>query len=212
MFDYFGAALAVLVTLGLLSYVLVGNTGLFRTLLALFVGVTAGYIASVVVRYVLAPRLLEPLRVRHWLVLTPFVFVLLLFLHRTRLSFAATPVLALLTGVAAATLVAGTVLGTLFPQIQATWQAWRGTGGLTPLQGIVVWLLVIFVLTVFFYRDPGHLPAALRWPLRAAQALGNLALTITLAVLVLRLYQTALMVLGERLWFLWQTLNRLIFG
>lgn len=210
LWEYVGLALAALLTLGILSYVLFGAHELFRLLVALVVGVMAGYVAATVVRMLVLPRLIQPLLVRHWLVLLPFGLAFLLLFHPTRFSRLAVPVLALLVGVAGATLVGGAILGTLFPQIQATWQDWAGLGGLTPFQAALSWLLVMAVLSAFYYGRTQDWPKLVRYPVRAIQGLGMVVVAITLGALVVRVYQAALLALSERLLFLWQALLALL--
>ncbi len=208
-----GLVVALVMTVGVLSYALFGNHELFRGVAAVFVGVTAGYAAAVVMRTFVIPRLIQPFLVRHWVVVVPLVLGLLLLLRGTRFGGLATPVLAFLVGVAAATLLVGVVLGTLFPQVLATWKEWSGFRvWLTPAQGMLSWLFVIAVLVAFHFGRHEDWPRALQYPFRGLRIVGRFVVVVTLAVLFLRVYQSALLALAERVLFLWEALRFLLLG
>ncbi len=213
LWDWLGLAVALVMTLGILSYIFFGNYELFRAVVAVFVGALAGYAAAVVMRSFLIPRLVQPLMVRHWVVALPLLLGLLLLLRGTRFGHLATPVLAFLVGVSAAVLLAGAVLGTLFPQVLATWKEWSGLGQwLTPNQGVLGWVIVMAVVASFYFGAEERAGRALRPALRVVRFAGRLAVVISLAVLFVRVYQSALFALVERVFFLWETLRTLLLG
>jgi hypothetical protein len=122
--DLIAGILSFMLTLMVLSY-LIGDNPAFRVAVYLFVGVSAGYAATVALRQVLLPRLVEPLfnggfseRILAFVAL--FLGVLLLMKISPRTARWGNPVIAFLVGVGAAVTVGGAVLGTIFPQTQAS--------------------------------------------------------------------------------------------
>lgn len=120
--------LSFLFTVLILSY-LIGDNPLFRIAVYLFVGVTAGYVASVVLWQVIMPRLITPtlsmiqtgsydqgiFLAVPWLGLA---FILMKI--SPRLSKIASIAMAFLVGAGAAVIIAGALLGTIIPQVSAT--------------------------------------------------------------------------------------------
>lgn len=121
--DIIWAVIAFTLTLLVFSY-LFGDNFLFRFVAYLFVGVTAGYMAVLMIYQVLLPRIIYPLRggstPEILLAVVPLVLGLLLFGKLVpRLSFLGNVPAGFLVGVGAATLVGGALLGTLGGQIQS---------------------------------------------------------------------------------------------
>ena len=119
-----GAFTGFILTLLIFSYLL-GDNGLFRFTVHLFVGVAAAYMAAVAFYSVVWPRLIQPiivgLPVERLLALVPLGLSLLLLAKASRrFSSWGTPVMAFLVGVGAATAIGGAIFGTLFPQVQAS--------------------------------------------------------------------------------------------
>jgi hypothetical protein len=111
-------------TLMILSY-LIGDNPFFRVAVFIFVGVSAGYAAAVAWHQVLQPRLFEPLLtgslVERALVVVPLLLgVLLLMKISPRTAQLGNLSMGYLVGVGAAVAVGGAVMGTLFPQVQAS--------------------------------------------------------------------------------------------
>ena len=94
---------------------------IYRIAVYVFVGVALGYGALMAWHGVLVPRLLLRLESGEWVYLVPLVFCLLL-LARVRRSWSRLGNLttAFLFGVGAALAVGGALVGTLLPQIRAT--------------------------------------------------------------------------------------------
>ncbi len=162
----FGPIIAALFTILILSY-LIGDNPLYRVAVNLFVGVTAGYAVVVVCYNVIGPWLTNTLLPQiansvagdfsdlGGMVSAFFVFLLglILILRAFRL---ATPlgtwVMALLVGVGAAVAIGGTVTGTLFPQMQASFVSLLpGAGGLEKLASDLLILFGTLVTLGFFY-------------------------------------------------------------
>lgn len=116
--------LSFLFTLLVLSYI-VGDSPAFRLAVHAFVGVTAGYVAATVFRQVVVDKLVMPLLIGSPLDRALMVFPLILSLMllakmSPQLEWLGRPVVAFLVGVGTASAMAGAVLGTLFPQIEAS--------------------------------------------------------------------------------------------
>lgn len=126
--DLITGVLSFLFTLLILSY-LIGDNPLFRIAVYLFVGITAGYVASVIWWQVLTPRLFTPLLpalltgsvIEKVIILVPwFGTVFILMKISPRLSKIASITMAFLVGAGAAVIIAGALIGTVIPQVSAT--------------------------------------------------------------------------------------------
>jgi hypothetical protein len=112
------------ITVLILSY-LIGDNPLFRAAIFVFVGVSAGYVASVACYQVLWPSLIRPIFSgsisQIALQAIPLLLsALLLMKVSPKLSKIGQPAMAYIIGVGAAVAVGGAVLGTIFPQINTT--------------------------------------------------------------------------------------------
>ena len=105
-------------TVMVFSYLL-GDNPFFRFVSAIFIGITAGYFAVVILYQVLITRLAVPLFQGSMITLVPlFLSGLLLMKLSPQLTRLGGPSMALLVGVGAAVAVGGAVLGTLFGQVR----------------------------------------------------------------------------------------------
>jgi hypothetical protein len=103
-----------ILTVLVFSYLL-GDNPVFKFVSALFVGITAGYFAVVIIYQVILARLVAPLLQGSIVSLIPLVLSGLLLLKLSpRLSRAGDIPMAVLVGVGAAVAIGGAVLGTLF--------------------------------------------------------------------------------------------------
>ena len=93
----------------------------YRVVAYLFVGVALGYGAVLAWHGVLVPRLISHLGAKEWFYVVPLLLCLIL-LARVRRSWRGVSriTLAFLFGVGAALAVGGALVGTLIPQVQAT--------------------------------------------------------------------------------------------
>jgi hypothetical protein len=117
-----GTWIASLLTLAVLSYIL-GNNPIFRLAESLFVGIAAGYAASLIWNSVLWPRILifigDP--TTYWYYGVFFVLGILLLARGSRsLSVLGNIPLGVLFGTGAALALGGALTGSLIPQLQAT--------------------------------------------------------------------------------------------
>jgi hypothetical protein len=122
--DVIAGIIAFIITLMVFSYLL-GDNPLYRIATFLFVGVSAGYVASVAMWQVLWPRLFLPISTgtpdQQLMSIVPLVFFgLMLMKILPQLSKLGGPAMAYLVGVGAAVAIGGGVIGTLTPQIMAT--------------------------------------------------------------------------------------------
>ena len=125
--DLLSTIFGLILTLMVFSYLLDDNP-LFRVAVYIFIGVSAGYAATVVCYQVLSPKLLAPLRTGdpNQLLLTViplFLSISLLAKLTPRISWIGNFAMAVLVGVGAAAALGGAVLGTLIPQVQAAMDA-----------------------------------------------------------------------------------------
>ncbi len=105
-----------ILTLMVFSY-LFGDNAIFRFVSALFVGVTAGYFAVILIFQVILPKLVVPLAAGSLITLVPLLLSGLLVLKLSpKLSRFGNIPMAYLVGVGAAVAIGGAVLGTLFGQ------------------------------------------------------------------------------------------------
>ncbi|MCW5875520.1 MAG: hypothetical protein KIS85_01440 [Anaerolineales bacterium] len=231
--DFIGLLVAAVLTLVVLSYAL-GDHPIFRFVLYLFIGVSAGYAAAVAVQDVVFPQLVYPildelnaapsldlaeLGVRVLLV------VMLLAKLSPRTARLGNPATSLLAGVGAALAVGGAAQGTILPQIgsaagsfdMASFNlAWQGGYYLEAIEvifnGIVLVLATVSTLAYFHF---GAVSRGKQEPLRnllvdSLAWLGGFFIAIALAALFSGVLLAALGALVERLDFLQRTLSLLL--
>lgn len=208
---------AFLLTIMVFSY-LIGDNPFFRLAIYLFVGVAAGYAASVVWHQVLWPRLFQPVLFgQTWdvrlLAAVPLVLSLLLLGRLSpRTARLGNLPLAFLVGIGAAVAIGGAVMGTLLPQIGSSVNLMRWQQAEYPLErlaeGAIILIGMVTTLAYFHYGArpaPGGLRRA-----RVIEALawvGRVFLAMALGVLFAGALMAALTALVERLNFLWNFLT-----
>jgi len=208
---------AFFLTLLVFSYLL-GDNPLFRLTTYIFVGVSAGVLAVMVIDQVLVPRIFKVFLSGNLkeilLVLPALVLGLLLFFKLSpRLSPIGNVSMAYLVGAGAAVIIGGAVLGTLFGQIGATFNLASGAPEGTPiwvriLEGV---LLVVGTVTTLAYFNFGAVNRATEAPRRAflvggLSRIGQFFLAITLGALFAGVFAAALTALVDRLDFLSTTI------
>lgn len=121
--ELISAFVGFILTLMIFSY-LIGDNPLFRIAVYLFIGVSSGYAATVVVYYVLLPKFnqFQALDVNQLILgVVPLILgASLLAKLSPRISWIGNFAMAMLVGVGAAAAVGGALLGTLIPQAQAS--------------------------------------------------------------------------------------------
>jgi hypothetical protein len=163
--DWIGALLGFVLTLLVFSY-LVGDNQFFRLTLHVFIGVSAGFAATVVIHNVIVPRMIEPIfageRSEQILALVPIILAGLLFTKISpRFAFIGNLPMAYIVGVSAAAAIGGAVLGTLIPQTIASMnlfdvqvnQAFDADLGLRLINGIIILIGTIATLAYFQFSN-----------------------------------------------------------
>ncbi len=219
--DLVGGFIAALLTFLVFSYAL-GDNGLFRLAVHLFIGVSAGYAAAVALNTVLLPALLErPLAE----LLVPLFWILLLFTKLSpRTAVLGNPASALLVGVGAAVAVSGAVQGTLLPQVAGSTSFFSpeklagalGSGQLGAALGYLVngsLILVGTIATLAYFHfgaknHPHQLPERHRL-IELLARVGQVFIAITFGVLFAGTLSAALAALIERLDTLFDFLARM---
>jgi hypothetical protein len=215
--DLITAGISFLITLLILSY-LIGDNPLFRAAVYVFVGVAAGYVAAVAVNEIIWPILLQPIfsgavianpALAASLAIPLLGSVLLVFKAFPRLSHLGQLPMAYLVGVGAAVVVGGAVLGTLLPQINATFNGFdiglaveRNRDPIfTIANGVAVLIGVIGTLVYFHFgasqKTDGTVQRAL--PINALSWVGRVYIAVTFGVLFAGVYLAALTALIERM-------------
>ncbi len=208
-------AVAFILTLLTLSYLL-GDNPLFRLAAYLFVGVSAGYVAVILLFEVIVPRLLSPLifgsPAEKLLTIVPAVLsILLLFKISPRLTTLGNPSMAFLVGSGAAVIISGAVSGTLFGQVRGAIQPFalsqNGSGlqaGSQLLGGLI--LLIGTVSTLIYFQFSARRKANQQTSRPAAIQIaafgGQIFIAITLGALYAGILAAALTALIERFDFL----------
>jgi hypothetical protein len=192
-----------LLTLMILSY-LIGDNPLFRIAVYLFIGVSSGYAATVIVYHVLLPKLSQ-LQTNALLAIPLILGATLLAKLSPRISWIGNFAMAMLVGVGAATALGGALLGTLLPQAQAAMDAFDLRSSLNPalkfLEAGVMFVGTVFTLAAFQFsarRAPDGTPKrniVLEW----VAWIGRLFIAITFGVLFAGVYMAALTAMIERL-------------
>ena len=163
--DWIGALLGFVLTLLVFSY-LVNDNQLFRITLHMFIGVSAGFAATVAIHNVILPRMIEPVlmgeRGEQILALIPIILAGLLFTKISpRFAFVGNLPMAYLVGVSAAAAIGGAVIGTLIPQtiasmnlfdVQAN-QAFDADLGLRLVNGIIILIGTLTTLAYFQFSS-----------------------------------------------------------
>jgi len=231
-----GPIVAMLLTIMVLSY-LIGDNPLFRLASHLFIGVAAGYAGALAARSVLWPGLLQPIEqaglngllnvdaaVR---LLMPALLILLLVAKlvpgTSRLGTLST---AFLVGVGAAVVVGGAITGTLIPQSVAAMTTINpmvvspqtGETGLERVVNVVI-MLVGTISTLAYFRFTLRRPASEGRPIgpigllgKGISALGKAFIALAFGVMYAGALSATLLILTQRIQFLWDTLTGLLAG
>lgn len=201
--ELISAFVGFILTLMILSY-LIGDNPLFRIAVYLFIGVSSGYAATVIVYYVLLPKLGQ-LQTNALLAIPLILSVTLLAKLSPRISWIGNFAMAMLVGVGAAVAVGGALLGTLIPQAQAAIDAFDLRSSASPalkfVEAVVMLAGTVLTLAAFHFgakRAPDGNPKRnilLEW----VAWFGRLFIAITFGVLFAGVYMAALTAMIERL-------------
>ena len=212
-------------TLLVFSYLL-GDNFLFRIVTYIFVGVSSGFVAAILIQQVIWPRLLQPIfggggLAEILLSLIPLILGLLLFAKLSpRFSGFGNFSMAYLVGAGAAVIIGGAVFGTLLPQSVAiinTFDLNRAAANqVSPiwqlLQGIVFVLGALSTLVYFQFSARSKLKQNQPERPKLVESIarvGQVFIAITLGALFAGVYGAAITALIERLDFLRETVLKL---
>jgi len=194
-------------TLMVLSYLIKDNP-LFRVAVYIFIGVSAGYAAVVAWYQVLQPRLFQPLLTgslldRGLAILPLLLGVLLLMKISPRTAALGNPSMGFLVGVGAAVAIGGAVMGTLFPQVQASVDMFDLTKAAAPAEvlffGGLILIGTITTLVYFQFGAKATPTGPQRSPFIAALSwVGQVYIAITFGVLFAGAFTAAMTALIER--------------
>ena len=224
--DPLGAIIGFALTIMVLSYI-IGDNILFRLAIYIFIGVASGYAAVLILYNVLWYQVLVPIfqmistgetdgLLTYAIHVLPAVILGIWMLTKAspRLSRGGTPVLAFLTGVGAATVIAGAVRGTIFPQVGASANLMNIQSGPSELNELVGWFingLIILagtVTTLIYFqfgvkRQEEGVPVQRSVFLEYLSTAGQGFIVITLGVLFVGVYLATLTALIDRVSYLW---------
>ncbi|MEW6716887.1 MAG: hypothetical protein AB1345_05235 [Chloroflexota bacterium] len=215
--DFVWAAISFVLTLLVFSYLL-GDNFLFRLTMHIFVGVAAGYAATVAWQQVIWPMLLLPLLSgsslsERFLAFVPLVLSLLLLTKLSpRLSGWGSPSMGYLVGVGAAVAIGGGVTGTIFPQVKAginqfDLETIQGGGWFSyMINGGIILLGTLSTLIYFHFgaRPRRNQPPQRHLVIRLIAGVGKVFIAITFGAIFAGVYLAALTALIERLHFMWK--------
>ncbi len=210
--EFLSSLVGFLLTVMVFSY-LFGDTPLFRFAVHIFVGVTAGYVAVVMLYQVLWPYLILPLAqapmLERSLLVVPLVLgTLLLMRISSRLAWLGGPAVGYLVGAGAAVAILGAVQGTLVPQLLAASEPFDlialAERGINPLEalfnGAVMLIGTISTLAYFHFGARRQRDGSIRRNpvVEIASWMGKLFLALAFGALFAGVYLAALTALVER--------------
>lgn len=222
-------AIGFLLTVMILSY-LIGDNVFFRLASHLFAGVTAGYLAVLLVNQVLWPHLIHPLITGIWpdnlWFVAPLLLVACLVLGLIpKYSGLARIPLAFLAGLTAAIAIGGAVFGTLVPQSQVVieafdpveWYRVPQETWLRILDAVAMLLGAVGTLSYFHFGRKFKVHSKMdesRRPLilEGLGKVGQVFVGITLGAVFAGVFSTALLALIDRLIFLGEAVTQLMGG
>ncbi len=222
--DLIWTIVAFVLTLMIFSY-LFGDNLMFRIATYLFVGVSAGYVATMLLYQVILPRLVWPaLQGGILTVLVPLILSLFLIAKLfPRFSSLGNIPMGYIVGVAAAVVIGGAVLGTLFGQGQASINMFSLSASLASPDGMLQALGATFILigtvcTLAYFNfgavtrpsvsasEPPHRAPVVELLAR----IGQIFIAITLGALFAGIFAASITALIERLDFIKTAILHLI--
>ena len=209
LLDLIGALLGLILTLFVFSYI-AGDNVLFRIAVHLFIGVTAGYVAIVVIQNVILPQMVFPFfeddrAPKLFAILFLILGTLMLTKISPRLNKLGNVAVAYLVGVGAAAAIGGAVLGTIYPQTTASMSVFDTHEN--PLNAFIILAATLTTLLYFHFgiRRKRAEAQSLQRPqwLEAIGGVGQVFIAITFAALFSGVYLAAITALIERAAYIW---------
>ena len=229
--DPIGAIIGFVLTIMVLSYI-IGDNILFRLAISIFVGAASGYAVVLILYNVLWHQVLVPLiqglsgggsdsLINYLVQVVPAVILGIWMMAKmsARLARTGTPVLAFLTGVGAATVIAGAVRGTILPQAGTSMNLLNLQTAPLEMNELVGWfinavvILLGTVTTLIYFqfgikRQEEGVPVQRSAVLEYLSTAGQGFIVVTLGVLFAGVYIAALTALIDRVQFIWDVINR----
>ena len=225
--DFVWGLIGFLLTVMVLSY-LIGDNFFFRLAASLFVGLTAGYLAVLIIQQILGPYFWEPLVSGSWTTrvwtLIPLILMVFLGLSQfSRFSELAKIPLAFLAGLIAAVTVGGAVFGTLLPQLRGLidpfdLESWQGAGGwIQGADALIMLLGAVATLSYFHFGRkkpdyPGDETNQRPKVVEALSKVGQVFIGITLGAIFAGVFSSALLALISRIAFIGRFVARWLGG
>lgn len=213
-----------ILTLLVFSY-LFGDNFLFRLATYLFVGVTAGYVTTMIIYQVIWPRIVLPLvngsTDQRIMAAVPLLLgVLLLFKLFPQLSSIGSLPMGYLVGIGAALAVGGAVMGTIFSQVGGTIALFDFRSPtaepISPfvrvLESILILLGTLSTLVFFHFNTRNKQSAELeraKW-IETLSKIGQVFIAITFGALFAGVYLTAIAALVDRLDFIKEVIEKIV--
>lgn len=213
--DFLWTVISFVLTLLILSFIF-GDNPLFRIAAYLFVGVSAGYAAVLIIYQIMWPRVVVPIVSGEWVTAIPLALGLLLtFRLVPSASRMGNLSMAYLAGTAAAVAIGGAMIGTLVAQTRGAVASFdqAGAGGSQLIEASVMLVGTITTLIYFQFsaRSQPNQPAQRPALVEALAQLGKLFIAITLGALFAGVLSAALVALIDRIGFLQTTLITYLF-
>jgi hypothetical protein len=220
--DIIWMLVSLLLTLLVLSY-LFGDNPVFRITTYIFVGVAAGYVATIVLYQVMWPRILRPLLIGSFgeriFALIPLILgVLLLARLFPDISPFGTLPMSYLVGLGAAVTIGGSILGTIFGQSKGTFALFNLSTGTVPgnlLASLVMGALVLLgtITTLVYFQftasQKGQQPVQRAYWIEVLSRIGQVFIVITLGALFAGVYLATIAALVDRVGFIRDVVVRL---
>ncbi|MEA3325819.1 MAG: hypothetical protein U9R53_00655 [Chloroflexota bacterium] len=214
-------AVGFLLTVMILSY-LIGDNFFFRLAVHVFIGLTGGYLAVLIINQILIPQLMTPLITgswpeKAWFIVPVLMITLLLLSQIPRFKTIGNIPLAYLLGLTAALAIGGAVFGTLIPQSRAVIAAFDpGRWAVDPenswfsiLDASIMLIGTVSTLSYFHFgrkRNPKNDQEVAPPPMifKTLSKIGQIFIGITLGAVFAGLFSTSLVALIDRIVFIGQ--------
>lgn len=203
-----GIFIGFLLTLFIFSYLL-GDNALFRIASHIFIGVSTGYFAVIIILNVIWPKIilpvtdLIPLSRQSLLNLVPLLLSLILLTKLTPVWRGyGSPIMAFLVGTGVAIAIGGAVMGTLLPQVSATTDLFdrqltgieQGSYWVLISESILILIATLSTLIYFQFNvknQAGNLNGRVTWQQRVS-SLGEIFIAITFGAIFAKILIAAL--------------------